>query len=46
MLRRPSLLLREMADKLGREVELFAETLDKFISENLPTAASTFDAVQ
>lgn len=36
--------LREMAERVGREVETFAETLDKFLDDRA-TGASTFDAV-
>lgn len=35
--------LREMAERVGREVELFAETLDQFFEE-LPTVANRYDA--
>ncbi|KAK3691115.1 Nucleoporin nup84 [Vermiconidia calcicola] len=35
--------LREMAERVGKEVETFAQTLDEFF-EDLPTATSRFDA--
>jgi nuclear pore complex protein Nup107 len=35
--------LRDIADRVGKEVEIFAETLDRFF-DNLPTAQDQYDA--
>lgn len=35
--------LRDIADRVGKEVEVFAETLDRFF-DNLPTAQEQYDA--
>jgi nuclear pore complex protein Nup107 len=35
--------LRDIADRVGKEVEVFAETLDRFF-DNLPTAQDQYDA--
>ena len=35
--------LRDIADRVGKEVEIFAETLDKFF-DNLPTTQDQYDA--